>query len=186
MLRKLIAVASAVVFGASLSFAASEKSLHDFTVESIELNEMDLAQYRGKTVLLVNTASFCGYTPQYKGLQALYDGMKDDGFVVLGVPSNDFGGQEPDSEANVKKFCEATYNVKFPMTSKMVVNGEPGTADLYEWLADELGDESRPQWNFHKYLIGPDGQPVAFFPSRVTPESKELLKEIKSAMASAG
>ena len=180
-MKQLLIVILAFFMASAIASAADERSLHDFKVESIELTDMDLAQYKGKAVLLVNTASFCGYTPQYEGLQTLYDTMKEDGLVVLGVPSNDFGGQEPGSEQDVKKFCEATYSVKFPMTSKMVVDGKDGTAPLYEWLATEMGDDSRPKWNFHKYLIGPDGKPVAFFPSRIKPA--QLVDDIKKVLA---
>lgn len=178
----------AVSLAVSLTFSAvaGDENFHDFTVTSIERDPMPLAQYAGKAVLLVNTASYCGYTPQYKGLQALWEKYKDSGFVILGVPSNDFGGQEPGSEHNIKKFCSVNYQVDFPMTKKMVVDGGEGNAPLYEWLAGELGDESRPVWNFHKYLIGADGQPVAFFPSKMEPNDPNLVAAIETALAKAG
>ncbi len=174
----LLAVALAVS-----AIAGEAKSLYDFQVKSLTYKPMDLAQFRGKTVLLVNTASFCGYTPQYEGLQALYDDYKDKGLVVLGVPSNDFGSQEPDSEEKIKEFCEMTYQVKFPMTKKMQVDGKPGTSPLYTWLGEEMGKENLPQWNFHKFLIGPDGKPIAYLPSRVKPRSKKLLSAIEESLA---
>ena len=162
--------------------AAHADSLHDFTVTSIDRLDMPLSQFEGKAVLLVNTATFCGYTPQYEGLQALWNAYKDEGLVVLGVPSNDFGSQEPEGEDKIKRFCSVNYQVDFPMTKKMVVNGSEGTAELYAWLASTLGDASRPQWNFHKYLIDPSGKPVAFFPSKVEPESPELVAAIKKVL----
>jgi len=186
MLKKFIIVAAASVWAAAslttTSFAAGEKSAHDFTVQSIDYTDLPMAQYEGKAVLMVNTASYCGYTPQYKGLQALWSEYEDKGLVVLGVPANDFGEQEPGSERNIKNFCKVNFKVDFPMTKKMVVKGGDGNAPIYEWLAAELGDESRPKWNFHKYLIGPDGKAVAFFPSDVTPESTELRAAIDGVL----
>ena len=154
---------------------AISKNFHDFTFESIERAEMPFDQYKGKVVMVVNTASFCGFTPQYKGLQKLWEDNKDDGFVVLGVPANDFGSQEPGSEETIKKFCEVNYKVDFPMTRKMVVDGREGTSALYSWLAEEMGEKSRPKWNFHKYIINKEGQPVAFFESKVTPQDDKIV-----------
>lgn len=170
----------AISFGVTAE--SSDKRLHDFTVTSIDLNDLNLDQYKGKAVLMVNTASFCGFTPQYEGLQALYDSYKDAGLVVLGVPSNDFGSQEPGSETDVKKFCTMNYNIKFPMTEKMVVKEASDTAEIYNWLALELGEESRPQWNFHKYLISPEGKPVAFFSSSVKPMSSKIKTAIEKVL----
>lgn len=179
--RKLALAAVAFSFAVGAQ-AGSEKSMHDFTVQSIDYTDMPLAQYEGKAVLLVNTASFCGFTPQYEGLQALWSEYKEKGLVVLGVPANDFGDQEPGDEGNIKQFCEVNFQVDFPMTKKMVVKGGEGNAPVYDWLAEELGEESRPRWNFHKYLVGKDGEPVAYFPSQVTPESTELRSAIDSAL----
>lgn len=174
-----------IVAGAVLSFSAAAmdtNSAHDFTLTSIDYTEMPMKQYEGKAVLMVNTASFCGYTPQYEGLQKLWSDYKDKGLVVLGVPSNDFGDQEPDDEGKIKEFCELTFQVDFPMTKKMVVNGKEGTAEIYDWLAGKLGDASRPKWNFHKYLISPEGEAVAFFPSKVKPNSEEVLVAINKVL----
>ncbi|TNE61627.1 MAG: glutathione peroxidase [Alphaproteobacteria bacterium] len=162
--------------------AASEKSAYDFTLTSIEYKDMPLSDYKGKAVLVVNTASYCGFTPQYKGLEALWQEYRDKGLVVLGVPANDFGDQEPGSERNIKNFCKVNFQVDFPMTKKMVVNGSEGTAEIYQWLAAELGDESRPKWNFHKYLIDREGHPVAYFGSKVEPESAELKAAIDKVL----
>lgn len=163
-------------------YSDGEHSLYDFNVTSIEYKDMPLNQFKGKAVLLVNTASYCGYTPQYKGLQALWDEYRDKGLIVLGVPANDFGDQEPGSERNIKNFCKVNFKVDFPMTKKMVVDGKEGTAELYNWLAGVLGDDSRPQWNFHKYLIDTEGHPVAYFRSKVTPESSELRAAIDKVL----
>jgi glutathione peroxidase len=182
MLSKLLSVTALVFLAHTVSFAG-EKSLHDFTVKSIDHTEMKLDQYAGKAVLIVNTASYCGYTPQYKGLQKLWSDYREKGLVVLGVPANDFGDQEPGSEKNIKNFCKVNFQVDFPMTKKMVVKGGKGNAPLYDWLAEELGDESRPQWNFHKYLVDTSGKPVAFFRSKTKPNSDELVAAVEKALA---
>lgn len=144
--------------------------------DSLQGVPQDLCQYAGKVVMVVNTASYCGFTDQYAGLQALYDRYRDRGFVVVGFPANDFGKQEPGSNAEVADFCERTYRVKFPMFAKTSV--VEGTANpLYESLSKATGQ--RPKWNFHKYLIGRDGRSVASFASKVAPESPELRAEIE-------
>ena len=183
--KSLFAVAAVLVAGFGAQ-ADDEKSLYDFTVTSIEFKDLPLAEYKGKAVLMVNTASYCGYTPQYEGLQALWDEYRDKGLVVLGVPANDFGDQEPGSEKNIKNFCKVNFQVDFPMTKKMVVKGGPDNAPVYEWLAHELGDESRPKWNFHKYLIDRDGHPVAYFSSKVTPQSDELKEAVEKTLNASG
>jgi glutathione peroxidase len=130
----------------------------------------------------VNTASKCGLTPQYKGLEALWKSYKDKGLVVLGVPSNDFGAQEPGSEDEIKEFCEVRYGVDFPLTSKEHVLG--GSAHpLYQWVVKELGEASVPRWNFHKYLIAKDGSIAGVFGSRVEPNAAELTQAIDKALA---
>ncbi|WP_262695884.1 glutathione peroxidase [Kordiimonas aquimaris] len=181
ILKKFLTIAVAAVW-ATAAQAADEKSVHDFTVQSIDYTDLPMSSYEGKAVLMVNTASYCGYTPQYEGLQALWGEYKDKGLVVLGVPANDFGDQEPGNEGNIKNFCKVNFQVDFPMTKKMVVKGGEKNAPVYDYLAQELGEESRPKWNFHKYLIGPDGKPVAYFPSDVTPESPELRAAIDKAL----
>jgi glutathione peroxidase len=155
---------------------------HSFSFKSIEGKPLKMADYKGKAVLVVNTASKCGLTPQYKGLEALWKSYKDKGLVVLGVPSNDFAGQEPGSESEIKEFCELRYGVDFPLTSKEHVIG--GSAHpLYQWVAKELGDAAAPKWNFHKYLIAKDGSIAGTFGSRVEPEAAELKQAIDTALA---
>jgi len=136
--------------------------------------------FTDKVVLLVNTASFCGYTPQYKGLQALWERYRSRGLVVLGVPSNDFGNQEPGSEAKIKEFCEVNFGVTFPMTTKQRVRG-PDAHSLYRWAA-RAHPEAVPRWNFHKLLIGRDGRLLAAFPSQVEPVSPRLTEAIERAL----
>ena len=152
----------------------------DFKLKDIKGKEHDLTQYKGKVVLLVNVASRCGLTPQYQGLQELYEKYKDKGLVVIGVPANEFGGQEPGTNEQIAQFCEANYKVTFPMLAKVVVKGE-GITPLYELLTSKqknprFGGEI--EWNFTKFLIGRDGLVAGRFEPPVKPESEELNKAI--------
>jgi len=144
--------------------------------------QIDLTDYRGKVVLVVNTASQCGYTGQYAGLETLYRARQREGLVIVGVPSNDFGGQEPGSASEIKKFCELNYGVTFPMAAKYVVRGN-AAHPFYKAALTALGPKAEPKWNFHKILIGKDGRPVAAFASAVTPQSSELGQAITSALS---
>ena len=156
--------------------AAPCSSLLSHKVDNILGEKEDLCRHAGKVVLVVNTASFCGYTPQYKGLQALNERYKSRGLVILGFPSNDFGNQEPGSNQEIADFCDRTYAVKFPMFAKTAVKTAGGSA-LYDDLAKASGE--RPAWNFHKYLVGRDGRTVASFKSKVDPESPEFLQKVE-------
>ena len=150
--------------------------------EGLMGGQVNLADYRGKVVLVVNTASQCGYTGQYAGLETLWKSRQREGLVIVGVPSNDFGGQEPGSATEIKKFCELNYGVTFPMAAKYSVRG-PNAHPFYRNSLNMLGPKAEPKWNFHKILIGKDGQPVAAFTSGVTPQSAELSQAITSALA---
>lgn len=172
--RTLLIALLALVPGTAM--AAS--SAHDFKFEAIEGGPLPLSGYKGKAVLVVNTASLCGFTPQYKGLQALWEQYRDKGLVVLGVPSNDFGGQEPESEAKIKEFCEVNFAVDFPMTAKYAVKGD-AAHPFYKWAGAAKGE---PKWNFHKYLLGPDGTLVGAFGSRVAPDSADLRTAIEAVL----
>ncbi|BCW90298.1 Hydroperoxy fatty acid reductase gpx1 [Alphaproteobacteria bacterium SO-S41] len=154
---------------------------HDFSFTTIEGKPLKLSEFAGKAVLLVNTASACGLTPQYKGLQELWDAKKDGGLVVLGVPSNDFGAQEPGTEAEVKDFCEARFGVSFPLTSKNPVIGAEAHP-LYKWIGEQTGEAGLPKWNFHKYLIAKDGTLAGTFGSMTAPEAPELTAAIDKAL----
>jgi glutathione peroxidase len=158
-----------------------DKTAYDFDFVSIDGKPLPLSGFKGKVVLVVNTASQCGLTPQYAGLEELWSGYRDKGLVVLGVPSNDFGGQEPGSEEQIKGFCETRFAVDFPMTAKAVVKGE-GAHPFYRWAKAELGEEAEPKWNFHKILIGMDGRPVRGSGSRTEPSDPELRAEIDRAL----
>jgi glutathione peroxidase len=174
----------ALAFVISLAFggAAMAETALDFAFEKIEGGALPMSQFKGKAVLVVNTASFCGYTPQYEGLETLWKKYKDKGLVIVGVPANNFGGQEPGSNTEIQKFCTATYDVDFPMTGKVSVKG--GDAHpFYKWAKDTLGASKAPEWNFHKYLINTNGELVGAFPSAVEPGSKELAGAIDKALA---
>jgi glutathione peroxidase len=153
-------------------------ALHDLTVNSITLQPQPLAAYKGKVLLVVNTASECGYTPQYAGLEKLSRDYADRGLVVLGFPSNDFGGQEPGSEAEIQNFCSTRYQVTFPMFAKVVTKG-PQQSPIYQFLTAR---HEPPKWNFHKYLVGKDGEVIRGFGHRVTPEDPELRAAIDAAL----
>ncbi len=159
---------------------------HAFSFTAIDESEkIDLAKYRGKAVLVVNTASFCGFTYQYEGLQALWQRYEDKGLVVLGVPSNDFGGQEPKGEAEIAEFCSGAFNVTFPLTRKYKVKGAKAHS-FYQWIASETKGKASPRWNFHKLLIGGDGRLVDWFPSAVKPQSAKLIKAIERELGRSG
>ncbi len=159
----------------------TDKTAHDFDFTSIDGAPLPLSDFEGKAVLVVNTASQCGLTPQYDGLEKLWADYRDKGLVVLGVPSNDFGAQEPGTESEIKEFCETRFSVDFPMTAKAVVKG-PGAHPFYQWAKSELGEDAEPKWNFHKILIGRDGRPVATFGSRTEPNDPELIKAVDRAL----
>ena len=157
-------------------------SAHEFSFPGRDGGTIRMADYKGKAVLVVNTASACGYTPQYAGLQRLWQAHRDGDLVVLGVPSNDFGAQEPGSEAEIKTFCESRFGVDFPMTAKQTVIG--GEAHpFYRWIVDEVGEDAAPRWNFHKYLIGPGGELAGLWPSDVEPDDPRILKAKDEALA---
>lgn len=154
---------------------------YQFEFASLDGGKLPLAAWRGRPVLVVNTASFCGYTPQYRDLEALWQLYRDRGLVVLGVPSNDFGAQEPGTSTEIKQFCETNYQIDFPLTEKVRVVG--GAAHpFYRWVAATLGEAGAPRWNFHKYLVGPDGQLAGAWPSQVRPMDAAVTAEIESAL----
>src|SRR5262245_38856662 len=154
-------------------------SLYAFKTQTLQGKPSDLAQYAGKVSLVVNVASQCGYTPQYKGLQALHQELSAKGFNVLGFPSNEFGGQEPGSPEEIQTFCQKNFGVSFPMFGKLATKPGPEQSPIYGFLTK--GGQV-PNWNFCKYLVGKDGKVVAFFPSKVTPESPELREAIDKAL----
>ena len=156
-------------------------SAFDFHVKSIDGKDVALSQYKGKAVLIVNTASQCGYTPQYKGLEELYQAYKSKGFEILAFPANDFGAQEPGSNDEIKKFCELKYKTTFPLFAKIAVKGDAADP-LYKFLTGQKENGGEVSWNFNKFLIAPDGKVVAHLSSKVDPTSDELKKQIDAVL----
>jgi glutathione peroxidase len=164
----------------AFSIPMGEGSLYDLKVTTLAGKPADLADYRGKVTLVVNVASQCGYTPQYAGLETLYRELAPKGVVVLGFPSNDFGGQEPGDAKEIRKFCSVNYDVTFPVFGKVVTRKGASQSPAYAFLGRS---GNLPGWNFSKYVVGRDGQVVAFFPSQVAPESPELRAAVDKALA---
>jgi glutathione peroxidase len=154
---------------------------HQFEFRTIRGDALPLSQYEGQTVLVVNTASRCGLTPQYRELQGLWERYKARGLIVLGVPCNDFGAQEPGTAEEIVSFCEVNYDIDFPLTAKQSVIGAEAHP-FYKWVAEVAGEDALPKWNFHKYLIGPNGDLVQVFGSKVPPDDAALVKEIEALL----
>lgn len=154
---------------------------HSFGFDGLTGGRVELGAYRGRALLVVNTASQCGFTGQYQGLQALWQTWRSRGLTVIGVPSNDFGGQEPGSAGEIARFCEINYGVTFPLAARTPVIG-PAAHPFYRWAESSFGAAARPRWNFHKILIGPDGLVRAAFPSAVEPSDPRITQAITAAL----
>ncbi len=164
---------------------ATERTIYDFTLNSIDGQPTPLSSFKGKVVLLVNVASRCGYTPQYTALESIYEKYESRGFVIVGIPANNFGGQEPGSNQEIKTFCTAKYDVTFPMMAKVSVKGDDITP-LYQFLTDKSANPNTGGeigWNFTKFLVGPDGRVIARFDSKVEPDSPQVTSAIEKALA---
>jgi glutathione peroxidase len=180
-MKTYVSILSGVLLFLCTSSLSGQQSLHDFVVKNIHGFDYKLSQLKGKKVLVVNTASNCGLTPQYKGLERLYRDYGDQGLVIIGFPTNDFGGQEPGTNQEIAEFCSSKYEVSFPMMAKIVVKGEE-MHPLYKWLtqASENGvEDSKVAWNFQKYLIDEEGRLVGHVPPRKRPECREIVNWIK-------
>lgn len=191
---KLIAISTIILSCAAQSNNASQpnvsekdmntttdtnRTIHQFKVASLDGGMIDFASFKGKKILVVNTASECGYTPQYKDLQALYEKYKDK-LVIVGFPANNFGGQEPGSNTEIKSFCQKNYGVSFPMAAKISVKGDD-TAPIYKWLTSKEENgvlDAIIKWNFNKFLLDENGKMIAYFPSKVTPMSEEIISKL--------
>jgi glutathione peroxidase len=179
--RKL---AFALVFSMAGIALAAATSVYNFTLKSIDGKPVSLSEYHGKVLMLVNVASKCGFTPQYAALESLYEKYKDQGLVIVGIPANNFGGQEPGTNEEIKKFCSTKYNVSFPMMSKVSVLGDDKTP-LYTFLTDksvnpQIGGDIK--WNFTKFLFDRNGKPIARFEPNVTPDSPQVIAAVESAL----
>jgi glutathione peroxidase len=159
----------------------NSKTLFDFRINSINGNELNLSDFKGQTLLLVNVASNCGFTKQYDDLQKLYDNYRDKGFIVLGIPSNQFGSQEPGNNSEIKDFCETNFNITFPMTSKYEVKGV-NAHPIYLWAKETFGNSTIPKWNFHKILINKNGKVEDTFASFTSPMSKKIIKKLEQIL----
>jgi len=187
-MKALYLAAVATLFGFGIACQAEDKKVSsplEYKLKDIDGNDYDLSKLKGKVVLIVNVASECGYTPQYKGLQELYEKFEKDGLVVVGVPANEFGKQEPGSDEEIKKFCTNKYKVTFPMMSKVVVKGDK-QVPLYKTLVEATptkdGKIQQVGWNFEKFLIGRDGKVAGRFKSAVEPMSEAMTKAIKTEL----
>lgn len=158
-----------------------QKTIYDFELKTLRGQPLPLAAHKGKAVLVVNTASKCGFTPQYKELEAIWQKYRDEGLLVIGVPSNDFAGQEPGNAEEIEQFCEINFGVDFPLTEKVHVTGADAHP-LFKWLGAQGGILSKPRWNFYKYVIGRDGKLVDWFASTTAPGSAKVEKAIKKAL----
>jgi glutathione peroxidase len=158
--------------------AKYEKLFFDLSIKDINNEILNLSEFKGQTILLVNVASKCGFTKQYTGLQTLYDKYKNKGLIVLGIPSNQFGGQEPGSNDEIKNFCETNFNITFPITDKVDVKGN-NAHEIYKWAKDNFGNSTVPKWNFHKILINKDGKIHDTFSSFTEPLSNKIIKQIE-------
>lgn len=166
-----------------LSSSVQAGSSYDFSFKTLTGEQpLPLSQFKGKVLLIVNTASQCGFTKQYAGLEKLYEKYKDQGFVILGVPSNDFGGQEPGSNQDIASFCQLNFGVSFPMAAKEVVSGN-SAHPFYQWARKTLGFGTAPKWNFHKYLIDRDGHLVDYFYTTTAPDASRLHDAIEQLLA---
>ena len=179
----LLVIGIAVMLGrrAGAQEANMDKSVHDLTVETIDGKQKSLADYKGKALLIVNTASKCGFTPQYKGLEALYEAYKDKGFEVLAFPANDFMGQEPGSNEEIKQFCELKFKTTFPLFAKISVRGKD-IHPLYAYLTKDSGFAGGITWNFNKFLVGPDGKVAARFGSKTDPQDPQIIDALKKVL----
>ena len=158
-----------------------EKTFFDLSIKNIDNKVVHLKEYKDKTILLVNVASQCGFTKQYSSLQTLYAKYKNQGLIVIGIPSNQFGGQEPGSNDEIKDFCETNFNITFPITDKVDVKGD-NAHQIYQWAKKNHGKSTIPKWNFHKILINKDGKIQDTFNSFVDPLSKKIINQIESIL----
>ncbi len=181
-MKKMLMIGVLLMSTVNISSAQeTPKTIYDFTVDTIDGQKKSLVDYKGKVMLIVNTASRCGFTPQYKGLEALYQETKDKGFEVLAFPANNFMGQEPGSNESIKQFCALNFKTTFPLFSKISVNGD-GIHPLYAYLTNESGFNGPISWNFNKFLINRDGKVIARFDSRTEPQAEELVSKLKEVL----
>ena len=179
--KKLLIITFLIFSFMDKTYAKYESVFFDYNIKSLDGNNIELSDYKKKAILLVNVASNCGFTKQYTELQELWEKYKDSGLVVLGVPSNQFGGQEPGTNEEIKKFCEVNFNISFPITDKVDVKGK-NAHPIYVWAKDNFGKSAVPKWNFHKILINSDGKIQDTYSSLTKPNSKKITQEIEKIL----
>ena len=181
-LNALFIILITIMFSYSNKVSAKyEKTIYDFEIESITGEKINFSKYKNKPILLVNVASQCGFTKQYEDLQNLWEKYQDKGLIVIGLPSNQFGGQEPGSNSEIKNFCEVNFNINFPMTTKIDVKGE-NIDPIYKWAIENYGKKASPKWNFYKILINKEGKIEQTYSSITNPMSKKITNEIEKIL----
>ena len=182
-MKKLIIISLTIImfFFKNSAISNNQESFYDLEIESINGEIIKLKDYRDKVILIVNTASYCGFTKQYTDLQNLYEKYKDKNFVVLGVPSNQFGGQEPGSNKEIKEFCETNFDINFPMTEKVNVKGDDAHP-IYKWAKENFGNSSVPKWNFHKIIINNEGKIEEAYGSFAKPLSSKIITVLEKIL----
>ncbi|MEI7599515.1 MAG: glutathione peroxidase [Aestuariivirga sp.] len=179
-MRQIILTLFAIFLASTAAMA--ETTAYDFTLTGIDGKPMPLSQFKGHPMLIVNTASECGYTPQYEDLEKLWLAYKDKGLVIIGVPSNDFGSQEPGTSEEIATFCKVNYGVTFPLADKTVVKGDKADP-FYKWAGEQAGVLGRPKWNFHKYLISAEGRFIDWFSTPTKPMGPKITAAVDKALA---
>ena len=170
-----------MIFFQTISSAKYEKLAYDFKFNDLDGSALKLSDYKDKVIIIVNVASQCGFTNQYEDMQKLWESYEKKGVIIIGVPSNDFGNQEPGNSSEIKNFCEAKFGITFPMTEKVIVKGK-NAHPLYKWAKENHGNSAEPKWNFHKILIGKKGKVVDTFTSITNPSSKRFIKAVEKAL----
>jgi len=181
-IQTLLIILVTVMFSFSNKASAKyDKLIYDFEIESITGEKIDFSKYKHKVILLVNVASQCGFTKQYTDLQKLWETYKDKGLIVIGLPSNQFGGQEPGTNVEIQKFCKINFDINFPMTTKINVKGE-NIEPIYKWALENYGKKAIPKWNFYKILINKHGKIEQIYSSMTNPMSKKMTKDIEKIL----
>ena len=179
--KLFVIIILSVIFFMNKTNADYEKIFFDLNIKSLDGKNIELSEFKNKAVLVVNVASNCGFTKQYSDLQKLWETYKEDGLIVLGIPSNQFGGQEPGTNDEIKKFCEVNFNVNFPMTDKVDVKGE-NAHQIFVWAKENYGKSAVPKWNFHKILINKEGKVEDTFASFTNPMSKKIINKLEEIL----
>ena len=183
MRKSLLVFILFMIFFQNTSSAKYEKLAYDFSFNDLDGSKINLSSFKNKVIVIINVASQCGFTNQYEDMQSIWERYQKDGLIIIGIPSNDFGNQEPGSESEIKTFCEAKFGITFPMTEKVIVKGD-NAHPFYQWAKDNYGKSAIPKWNFHKIIIGKDGKVADTFSSITKPSSKKFIdlieKEIKN------